>query len=88
MDVQWKKMYWLPTPSAWDMAQSWRAKRQAAADQFDSQTSDFMNGVAQAQSNQLTGFVNNTAGLLQTRLSAEAKAKVQALQGSLINLSA
>jgi hypothetical protein len=76
--VQWKKLNWIKTPSPWQQAQVWRAKRQAMAEAYRANGSNFMSGVVGAQSASFAGSVTVTTQLALTRIQAEAQAKAQA----------
>ncbi len=78
-NVQWRKLNWVSRPAAWQEAQAWRAKRREQADYFKSQSTEALNGIATAQTNQIAGAVTITMQIAVDRVQAQAKAKVAAL---------
>jgi hypothetical protein len=74
-NVQWRKLNWVSRPAA----QAWRAKRREQADYFESQSTEALNGIATAQTNQIAGAVTITMQIAVDRVQAQAKAKVAAL---------
>jgi hypothetical protein len=82
-NVQWRKLNWVSTQSAWKEAQAWRAKRQAQLEFFESQSAEALNGIATAQTNEIAGAVTITMQIAVDRVQTQAQAKVNALVKSL-----
>ena len=76
--VQWKKMNWFRSPSPWQEAQTWSAKRRAMAQAYQANGANFMSGVVAAQTNSVAGSVTVTTQMALGRIQAEAQAKAQA----------
>jgi hypothetical protein len=74
-----KKFSWLPSPSPWQQAQAWRAKRRAMIEDFQNQTANLTAGFSAAMSNQITGTGQVVTQTAIARLQAAAKAKAAAL---------
>jgi DNA-binding phage protein len=74
MDI--KHFYWLPTPSAWQEAEGWRARRQAMVqDTLD--TSDAANSIfATAATDKIQGMAKLAAQAAINRIKKAAKAKM------------
>jgi uncharacterized protein (DUF2267 family) len=77
-NVQWRKLNWVTKQSPWDVAQAWRAKRQAQADFFESQTGEALTRIANAQTGQINGSVEIALRVAVGRIQTQAKAKVAA----------
>jgi hypothetical protein len=78
-NVQWRKLNWVSTQGAWKEAQAWREKRRAQADFFESQTSEVLTRVGNAQTSQIDGAVTIAIQVAVDRIQTQAKAKVNAL---------
>lgn len=81
--LQVKKMNWIRTPSAYQSLQTWRAKRQAAAAEFQNASSTASNAFSAVWSNQINGSGELAANAAMKRISAEGKAKLDATIASL-----
>ena len=64
------------TSSAWEVHESWRARRRDAAASYLAQGSAAMSAFATAASNQLQGSVAITTNVAVTRIRARAAAAV------------
>lgn len=80
---QVKKMNWMRTPSAYDSMQSWRAKRQAAVQEFENLAMATASAFGAVWSNQIHGQGELAANAALKRISAEGKAKIDATLNSL-----
>jgi hypothetical protein len=81
--MQFKKLNWFSTPTAWEQAQVWREKRAAMRQQFEAAQSAAINGFGTAWSNEITGLGDLVVQQVQARLQADAKAKAAAAQAKL-----
>ena len=80
---QVKKMNCMRTPSAYQSLQTWRAKRQAAVQDFQTASSLASNAFASVASNQISGSGELAANAAMKRITAEGKAKLAATIASL-----
>jgi hypothetical protein len=78
--IEPKKFYWLPTPSAWESAQTWRERRRAMAEQFESDSQYITDKLSTAFTDQNSGTGDLAAQLAVTRMQKAAKEKQAALQ--------
>ena len=85
--IQIKKMNWVRQPSAYASMQSWRAKRQAALQEFQSLASGTASAFGAAWSNQINGLGELAAQQAMKRISAEGKAKIDATLNSIDRLA-
>jgi hypothetical protein len=77
--IQAKKFNWIRTPTAWQEARAWRARRVAALEQFQRSSEIFLSGLAVAQSDLITGAANLATRKALARIAAETKAKFDSL---------
>jgi hypothetical protein len=76
MAIETKHFYWLSTPTAWQQAEAWRARRQAMAQDFMN-TSDLINAsFANAAGDRIAGSAKLAAQAAVARIKAAAKAKL------------
>jgi hypothetical protein len=76
MAIETKHFYWLATPSAWQEAEAWRARRQAMARDF-LDNSDLVNAsFANAATDQIAGLAKLAANAAVVRIKAATKAKL------------
>lgn len=68
-----KKMNWLPQPSAWEAAEAARLKRRQMMDDFAAQSSALAAGFQAAANMQIQGIGELAAQNAQSRLEAKAK---------------
>jgi len=73
---QVRKMNWMRTPSAYQSLQTWRAKRQAAVQDFQNASAAMSNGFTAAWSNQISGSGELAANAAMKRITAEGKARL------------
>jgi hypothetical protein len=83
--IQAKRMNWIRTPSPWETAQAWRLKRRAAAEQFQNQVDAFVNGVAVAQYDLISGTATISAQMALTRIAEQTQAKLATVQSLTVN---
>lgn len=81
--IQLKKMNWVRTPSAYQSLQTWRAKRQAALEEFASMSSATASAFSTAWTNQINGLGELAAQQAMQRISAEGQAKINAATSSI-----
>jgi hypothetical protein len=90
--IEPKKFYWLPTPSAWDDAQSWRDRRRAMVDQFQSDSTNALASISSTMSGQIDGSAQIAAKVALKRVQDAAKAKhaklLASLNGTTVNKTA
>ena len=72
---QIKTIKWVRTPSAAESAETWRARRQAARQSFESTTSAIMSSFTSINSDFATGMSSIAASTAVKRMQDEAKAK-------------
>lgn len=80
---QVKKMNWMRMPSAYEGMQAWRAKRQAAVQEFENLAIATASAFSAVWSNQINGSGELAANAALKRISAEGKAKIDATLNSL-----
>jgi hypothetical protein len=83
--IQAKRMNWIRTPSPWETARAWQLKRRAAAEQFQNQMDAFVNGVAVAQYDLISGSATISAQMALTRIAEQTQAKLASVQNLSIN---
>jgi hypothetical protein len=72
---QIKTIKWVRTPSFQESAETWRARRQAARQSFESTTSAIMSSFTSINSDFATGMSSIAASTAVKRMQDEAKAK-------------
>ena len=72
---QIKTIKWMRTPSAAESAETWRTRRQAARQSFESTTSAITSAFRSINSDLATGMSSIAASTAVKRLQDEAKAK-------------
>lgn len=72
---QIRKMNWTQTPSAYESMQTWRAKRQAAQEEYQATSNATMSALASAQNDQGYAIGEIAANRALKRMQDEAKAK-------------
>jgi hypothetical protein len=70
MDFSVKRFQWVQTPSAWQAAQTWSARQQAATADFESSQAAAIDGFAAATQNLATGLATIAAQIASKRLKA------------------
>ena len=75
MAIETKHFYWLPTPTAWQEAEAWRARRQAMAQDFLAASDAVNASFANAATDQIAGMAKLAANAAVGRIKAAAKAK-------------
>ena len=80
---QIKKMNWVRQQSAYDSMQAWRAKRQAAVQEFETLATATASAFSTAWSNQINGSGELAANAALKRISEQGKAKIDATLNSL-----
>ena len=81
--IQIKKMNWVKPRSAYESMQAWKAKRQAAIDEFQNLSNATANAFGTAWANQINGQGSLAADAALKRISAEGKAKIDAAVNSI-----
>jgi len=72
---QIKTIKWVRTPTFQENAETWRARRQAARESFESNTSAVMSAFRSINSDFATGMSSIAASAAVKRMQDEAKAK-------------
>jgi hypothetical protein len=75
MAITTPRFNWLPTPSAWQEAEMWRARRQALTQQFLDANDTVNASFANAATDQIAGLAKLAANAAVVRIKAAAKAK-------------
>ena len=81
--IQVKKMNWVRPQSAFDTLQTWRAKRQAAVAEFESNMSALSSTFSSVALNEINGLGELAANAALARISADGKAKIDAATRSI-----
>lgn len=81
--IQLKKMNWIRPQSAYDSLQTWRAKRQAAVAEFESNMATLTSTFSSVSTNEINGLGELAANQALARISAEGQAKINASTSSL-----
>jgi hypothetical protein len=76
--IQLKKMNWVRSQSAYDSLQTWRAKRQNALAEFESNMATLSSTFNSVWANQINGLGELAANQAMARISAEGQAKINA----------
>ena len=71
-------MNWVRSQSAYDSLQTWRAKRQNALAEFESNMATLSSTFNSVWSNQISGLGELAANQALARISAEGQAKINA----------
>jgi hypothetical protein len=74
-----RKFNWLPQPSAWQQAETWRARRSALSADALSAGDVFTSSFAQANGDQIKGLAKLAGDAALKRINAAAKAKFDAI---------
>ena len=76
--IQLKKMNWVRSQSAYDSLQTWRAKRQNALAEFESNMATLSSTFNSVWANEISGLGELAANQALARISAEGQAKIAA----------
>jgi hypothetical protein len=74
--IQQKKFNWLPRQSMYQEMQTWRARRQLAAENFTNNFTAINSKLAEINDSNMSGIVELTVRKAVNRVNAQAQAKL------------
>lgn len=74
--IQQKKFNWLPRQSMYQEMQTWRARRQLAADNFTNNFTAINSKLAEINDSNMSGIVELTVRQAVNRVNSQAQAKL------------
>jgi hypothetical protein len=80
-----RKFNWLPQPSAWQQAETWRARRAAMNSDQLSASDTFTSSFSQAATDKIAGMAKLAGDAALKRINAAAKAKFDEIANTKID---
>jgi hypothetical protein len=71
-----KRFNYFPTPTAWQQSIAWRRRRLEAEERIERNITPIVNGLANAQYNQITGMAEIALKMANARIAEEMAAKL------------